>query len=364
MPPSNDFGKGWITEEILRDFARKCPELNKAISKRRYVLPKVRRDDYLNQDLANQHFKRMLLEWGLGKVKTFESTAVEVLNLIGAIRYDRPILYLERELGEKLMETDLPEDVATDEIHWPWPSFRIMLPKGLIGSPAYDGVPTFALYLDLTLWAKGEEIGLNRQYAVELSEMLDQDPEDLSALSMQEIGSGFYLSAMSDYQKPGYGPDVASCMGGWDNWKLRNMVASTGHVMQGQPREEVNRKFLEQCRFLMLNLLFFLSQEPLTVFPEHWLRKPRTEGKHQHLLPGLLPARFVSECLPKFRANPAVERRDYEPSGKTIAAHWVRGYWKRVVYGPGRALRRRQWIMPYRTGYAEASEGGVPFPEK
>jgi hypothetical protein len=335
----------------MREFARKCPRLNRAIAKRRYLLPKTREDDYIGQDFCDNHFRNMLMQWALGSFSSRNSAAVEVLNLVAGLKYDRPLLYLELELAEKLLETDLPEDFTTEEVHWPWPSFRVMLPKGLIGAPAFDGKPMHALYLDLTLWERGTELALAREYAVELNGLLGNigSVEELSRPSVQEAASGFYLSALSDYQKPGFMPDIASCLASWADWKLRDMITSTGHNLEGTVKEEINHKFLERLRFVALNLLLFLSQEPITVFPDNWLRKPKTEGKREHLIPGLLPARFVGDCMPKFRANPSIVTKNATPSGKTHAAHWVRGYWKRVVYGKGRALRRRQWIMPYRT---------------
>jgi hypothetical protein len=351
--------KDMVEAEVLREFARKCPKLNAAISKRRYLLPKVRESDYINQEFCDNHFKRVLMEWALGKILNRDSAAVEALNVVSGLKYDRPLLYLERELGEKLVETDLPEDFTTEEIHWPWPSFRVMLPKNLVGAPSFDGKPLHGLYVDLALWERGKEMYLAGEYAIELNRLFGNRAVSVEILTTpitQRNATGFYLSSLTDYQQPGYQPDVASCMTGWDDWKLRDMITSTGGVLEGGPKEEINHDFLERLRFLALNLLLFLSQEPLTVLNESWLRKPKTEGKH--LLPGLLAARFVGDCMPKFRANPPMERKEYEPSGRTHAPHWVRGYWKRVVYGKGRTLRKRQWIMPYRTGLADEPEPG------
>jgi hypothetical protein len=338
-------------KEVMREFARACPKLNAAIAKRRYLLPKVRQADYVSQDFCDNHFRRMIMEWGLGRIANNNSSAIEALNLLAALKYDRPLLYLERELGEKLIETDLPEDFTTEDIHWPWPNFRVMLPLKLVGASHFKGVPMHAVYFDLTLWEKGMEMGLDRKYAVELKGFLGKHTrsvEEMSGFQLQEHSSGFYLSAMSDYQMPDFMPDVASCLASWKNWKLRDMIASSGRILNGNKQGEVNHKFLERCRLLAFNLLLFFSQEPLSVMPDQWVRKPKTEGKH--LVSGLLPARFVGDCMPKFRANPPINPKDPEPSGEHYAPHWVRGYWKRVVYGKGRALRKRQWIMPYRTG--------------
>jgi hypothetical protein len=38
---------------------------------------------------------------------------------------------LDLDLGEMLLRTDLPPDFTTDDIRWPWPGLRIMLPKEL-----------------------------------------------------------------------------------------------------------------------------------------------------------------------------------------------------------------------------------------
>jgi hypothetical protein len=348
--------KDAVEAEVLREFARKCPKLNAAVSKRRYLLPKVREGDYANQEFCDTHFKRVIMGWAIGEVRDRDSAAVETLNIISALKYDRPLLYLERELGEKFVETDLPEDLTTEEVHWPWPSFRVMLPKGLVGAPSFDGKPMHGLYLDLTLWAEGEAIFLAREYAIELNQLFGKragSVEELTTPSTQLYATGFYLSSLTDYIKPGFQPDVASCMASWSNWKLRDMIASTGDVLGGGPREEINIRFLEKVRALAFNILLFLSQEPLAVLNEAWVRKPKTEGKH--LVSGLLDARFVGDCMPKFRVNPPMERKEYEPSGRTTAPHWVRGYWKRIVYGKGRALRKRQWIMPYCTGLSGES---------
>jgi hypothetical protein len=39
--------------------------------------------------------------------------------------------YLERELGELLVRTEIPADFSADDIRWRWPEMRIVLPKGI-----------------------------------------------------------------------------------------------------------------------------------------------------------------------------------------------------------------------------------------
>jgi hypothetical protein len=37
-----------------------------------------------------------------------------------------PVIFLDPELGAALLHTDLPSDLSTEDIHWCWPSFRLM----------------------------------------------------------------------------------------------------------------------------------------------------------------------------------------------------------------------------------------------
>jgi hypothetical protein len=53
-------------------------------------------------------------------------------NTWASLHYGRPTLFLERELGEALLRTDLLDDLSTGDIRWRWPALRIVVPKELI----------------------------------------------------------------------------------------------------------------------------------------------------------------------------------------------------------------------------------------
>ncbi len=42
--------------------------------------------------------------------------------------------------------------------------------------------------------------------------------------------------------------------------------------------------------------------------------------------------------------------------GRTSPPQFRRGHWKHVAHGPGRSLRRLEWIEPYWTGAPEDRE--------
>ena len=60
-----------------------------------------------------------------------------------------------------LLRTDLPPDFTTDDIRWPWPGLRLMMPKQLALSA---DVPTCPLqYLDICLAQENELVRLQQE---------------------------------------------------------------------------------------------------------------------------------------------------------------------------------------------------------
>ena len=77
--------------------------------------------------------------------------------LIKSFQYDCPTFYLERELGELLLRTEIPVDFSSDDMRWRWPSMRIFLPKGLI-CVEREGKQRNMMYVDVGYTEGSEEI--------------------------------------------------------------------------------------------------------------------------------------------------------------------------------------------------------------
>lgn len=81
----------------------------------------------------------------------------------------------------------------------------------------------------------------------------------------------------------------------------------------------------------------------------------RKHGKRYDIYPGaqVRSVRVTSRLIQE--STPAVMLEDQEPADqrqRSPLSHQVlvRGHWRNVPYGQGRALRRHQWIMPYVKG--------------
>jgi hypothetical protein len=347
---------------LLRDFERHCPLTYKAIWGCRYLLPSKRQSDYINQEPLNRRVELLLLKLTLGGLSRSDlSRMIEILNLIQGLRYDRPTLYLERELAEALLRTDLPEDLSTSDLHWPWPQLRIMLPKGLCTAPSSEGQLTALHHLDICLWHQGENLQLQECYVQELSSGLSQcgyslDPGLLEPFQFQYQTSTIFCGCgLTDYQKNGYEPDMLTWIGDYDDCKLQDLVKSTPADSAWEissPFSERHQTLNDRGRVLALNVLLFLSEEPIFFKPEGFIRPPRLDG--QHLKAGLVAARFVGQCHGRVASEPVSRLARGESTGIIRAPHWVRGHWTRIAHGQGRKLRRLTWIAPYHTGSSAA----------
>ena len=83
----------------------------------------------------------------------------QLLNIFQALACDRPVMFLERELGEILVATEIPGVVDASDIYFPFPSFRVMLPKGLIGIANGE---RWAMYLDIGHLKADKDAGCGR----------------------------------------------------------------------------------------------------------------------------------------------------------------------------------------------------------
>jgi len=131
----------------------------------------------------------------------------ELINLLQGLRCDLPPVFLDLDLGEMLLRTDLPPNFTTDDIRWPWPGLRLMMPKQLALSAE---VPTCPLqYLDICLAQENELVRLQQ-------ETLDDSLGGLSRLGASSkeylahgfthgaCGGEFYGSGLTDRPSEGF----------------------------------------------------------------------------------------------------------------------------------------------------------------
>lgn len=316
---------------------------------KRYILPRERQADYARQDFIN------FMEWSTLIALPFQSYRDDIMNACfcntaGGLYHGRPTLFLEKELGAMLIHSKLPEDMMAHDIRWKWPAFRIYLPKGLIAL----GDGHWLTFMDIGLLTENEGRGVPKKYADELDHICKETGSNTPGISFNNFR--FYYPDRAITLS-----GILNCVDGqtqndlttyamvkpFKDYTVREIKAMTEHLKSAWECDEADDNVTKKMEHLAIQTLLFLSAFPEGYQPEHVLRKPTTKG--QRRLPGLLAARFVGKS--QIRPDRAGQHNVASaPTGRTNAAHWVAGFWRRQPCGPGMQERRLLWIRPYPTG--------------
>lgn len=351
--------KGEIHRELKdyepdKRFARSCPRLAKAIHGRKYILPQYRQGDYYSQDKLNADFEFGLIAIGLGALGYRDDVHnAQYANYCAGLHYDRPVMFLERELGEALMRTKLPNDVRTEDIHWRWPQMRIYLPLGLVTIERAGAVRSL-LYLDMCQ-VSADGLMLPKEYAAELEKFITSkaNVEGINRATMQQLKVFMaepYVCMVGaiDYSEVGFGNTVYCYTAPWNDRNLGQMTSYKGGLQTALNCDSDDDAFLDRLKQLAVNILLHLSQEPSRYVPKV-IRREQLHG--QHLRPALHTASFVGQS----QVKPLYIRSHHDAvaTGRIVKGHWVCGHRRLVPCGPGRTQRRLLWIQPYRTGHED-----------
>jgi hypothetical protein len=357
-----------------RERQRFAPQLDRILYGKKYVVPHYRHDDYYSQEIANRMAASSLLV-PCQQYQDFDDVAnAAICNILTAIKHGRPQLWLERELAEPLLRTQLPEDMEAHDIHWRWPGFRVHIPKGILRLGASEDFDAHDLmFLDICTIPAGEQLMIPEPYASEICALgkeygwpdwqlakkikttrykqtalmisgnMNGSDEKTSVIEAGDLARGDLM--VYAVVKPF---DEAIQLG-----QIRKITNSDGDLSSPYEVTATDHQFCEKMLHLALQMLIYLGSAPLEYQPETVLRKPRLEGKHA--VPGLYAARFVGAS----QLRPAPTAHLAGPVSPTTGRHlpqmWRAGHWKRQVHGPKRGQRKLIWIMPYQTYGPEVS---------
>jgi hypothetical protein len=341
------------TSELLSAFTRYSrfsPKLHKAIHGRKFLLPIYRQSHYPNQDSLNQFFMDQVYCSALG----FFGYGDDVSNSqwacqVSALGCGRPILFLERELGEALLRTKMLLGMQTSDIHWRWPSVRVILPTGLL-TIERGGEPRSALYLDIA-HIPLEGVMMPKVYADEIEANISSAPDKGSPTRRTMYQLKFkmddaYIAAVTsiDYSELGFGPTIYAYTAPWTNQTLGTLTSYSGNMHTVLACDKDDDAFLDRVKLLTVNILTFISSVKLT-YVSDIVRRAKMEGKH--LKPELAKAVFVGQS--QIRSE-YTSKLPVHHTGKTIAGHWVMGHWRRKHADSGWDQETNLiWIQPYQT---------------
>lgn len=344
--------------KLIKLVAKSAPLTYNLLFGRRYIPPANRQNEYCSLEKDDwMSFERLFAYADLKWDMTDEVANIALWNLCASLNYSRPTLFLERELGEALLRTEILGDLSCEDIHWRWPAFRVVLPRYLISIERAS--QTLCLtHFEVCYSPLGKPFECPRNIAREIDQFTADFRErqnyhclERGRFSYKDREDGVGFSAALDR------PDndrvhqtIYGLAKPWGPIKLGESRAVTGDLHSPLPQDDADRLLLRRLEHLILNVLLYLSAVPddgvvgSSQFRDKVLRKQNL----RELKPALLEARFVGHQQFRPAITPIAKTSD--PTGRTMAAHWVCGAWRRVPYGPKSSLRRLTWIKPYATG--------------
>jgi hypothetical protein len=352
--PSSTPNPNIVHPDLLSAFhrySRLSPKLFNAIHGRKFLLPSYRQPDYAPQDILNQWFSEQLHCAALGLFGYGDDVSnSQWACMVSALGCGRPILFLERELGEALLRTKMLLGMQTSDIRWRWPSVRVYLPQGLLAI-VREGQPRSALYIDIA-HVPIEGVYMPKVYADEIEANISKSPyaasptrRSLHKLSFKMDDAYIATALAIDYSELGLGPTLYAFTAPWTNHTLGQITSYEHNMHTALVCDVADDAFLDRMKLLTLNILTFISSVKLT-YTSDIVRRARMEGKH--LKPELAKAVFVGQS--QIRSEYTNKRPPGQPTGRSIAGHWVMGHWRRRRAADGWDQDTNLiWIQPYQT---------------
>jgi hypothetical protein len=338
----------------LSDMARACPVFWKAVTGRRYLLPNYRQGDYFSQEYLDQMFVFFLYAYLGGDFGDKPDPVIRAayLNQVMALHEKRPIYFLEKELGEVLMRTELPLDLVPNELHWIRRQFRVMLPRDLL-SIERNGVRHSVMFLDLGKATANEYVLLDPVMEREvktfarIDRVLRGKPPSAHDVRPVFTRNGLCISGQITQREVEIPGEHYACIRPFEDLAIRELIKVGEAFETTAPCDTSDDLLLEQMQHLAINILLFLAAVPLEYEPKELAEIRKLQVVNDRVIPSLSPAKFIGKQRYRAKRTEGITR---DSTGRTNAAHWVKGFWRRQPYGPKLSQRKLMWIEPYPTG--------------
>jgi hypothetical protein len=331
------------------------PIAHKAFFGKKYIVPHYRQADYANLDNANSLDYYRVLKMAMMELDDKDDVMRGVVsNTFAALHYNRPTLYLERELAEALLRTDILDNIVSGDIHWPWPAFRVVLPSYLLSIDRKQKL--YLTHFDVCrIGSVKDPLYCPPTIAEEFDKFaafLHKVP-NLHVVTKTQIAYSEAGICISTYLNAPETSTVSQTMYGitkpWGDINLGEYRAIMDSLSTEYEQDDADKQLLQRLEHLAINVLLFLSATPIEYNATPKICRPsRKEG--QRIIPALVEARFVGATQIRALPSHPYPKHAHELTGRTVAPHWVKGYWKRQPHGKGRLLRKLIWIEPYQTG--------------
>jgi hypothetical protein len=257
-------------------------------------------------------------------------------------------LFLERDLAEALLRTDLPEGFGPEDIQWRREAFRLFLPRGLfiVGSEQGRLEPTC---LTAVHFRPGVEIPLPDGVQQDVRALVKRSGRrDLDgSLTLRQNVDELLICLQMRPTPESKGADIffASCV--LDERSLSQIAKDSLPMANCAAFNLSELDFMTAIRRLVFNVILFTASVPIEYEPE--VLRPTSVRRGNEFYPSLVRAKFLGQELYRPASRPA--RETQEPTGRKLSGHW-----RRQPCGEGNLQRKLIWIQPYKTARSDADQ--------
>jgi hypothetical protein len=340
-------------DELLGVFQRDFPRTYRLLDGSHFQLPTRREADYL-------HYRYAVYD----NARTFISATTELAGRSGLdvdawcrvrgecqvlnewMKRGTTTLFVERELGEPLKRTDLPEGFDPQDLRWRWTALRLILPTGLFRLKDAQG-EWDVFCVTLVKVVDGQQLDLHPTLQEEATIMFGHRP--LSDVWPGQDAMLFYFQRRPHPKHKKSLGTYGACQ--LDERSLRTLAEEIDVHADSRPfwTPDLSAFVIGFKRFLF-NVLLYMGSFPEEYEPEKVLRPARE--KKGRFRPELREARFLGKEAYRPARRPT--EAEHEPTGRQLPGHWRAGHWRRQAFGEGSLQRKLIWIQPYRTAGLDA----------
>jgi hypothetical protein len=259
--------------------------------------------------------------------------------------------FLDRELAEALLRTELPEGFGPEDIQWRCNAFRLFLPKGLF-SVLTDHGPAEPTCLTAVRFQPGVDIPLADGIQADVhafakrSGRRELQPNLVFREDVHEL-----LICLQVRPTPEWKPaDIyfSGCL--LDERSLTQIAQDSRPMDNGEAFNLSEIDVMNAIKRLTFNVILLMAFLPPDDEPEVPLPGPARMGKE--FRPRLVQAKFLGQGLSRSAAR--LDRGSPESAGRPLSGQWRAGYWRRQAFGEGRLQRKLIWIQPSKTSGPES----------
>ena len=248
-------------------------------------------------------------------------------NVLEMLRiYRMPFYYVAPALLDAALRSELPEDIAWDEIQLPLPCATFVLPENRFSHPLY-GTVRFISYA-----VTGPSQEAHSPYG---PRMRTPPYKSISLLACTGSDNPTFNSSCFRAGVPVKKDEIT---------KYLNGLRESGVGMRETDCEE-NRDFNERFPNLLFRILLAMQARPELISSSQFTGK-RNKRNREIWTPNIIGKDYQIK-----RSGPSQEGS----GGWNVRMHWRRGHLRMQPHGPNNSLRKTIWIEPMLIG-AEVQE--------